>query len=80
MSTPRDCQQITLVFRRSFCRPVKIRVEAELPRSADRIASFFPAGTLLLTAPRRLPPDRRGIRIIHIESSPQPEWQACGSP
>ena len=55
MKTNGGSRKIRLVFPHSFRRPLKIRVEPESPRSADRIAPPFPAGALLPTT-RRLAP------------------------
>ena len=78
MRTRRGCRQIKLVFHRSFRRPVKIRVETEPPRSADRIAPLSPAGTLLLTTRRLAPPARPRLRLIRLEPAPQPDWRIVG--
>ena len=78
MRTRRGCRQIKLVFQRSFRRPVKIRVEPEPPRSADRIAPLSPAGTLLLTTRRSVPVPGPALRIIRIEAVLQPDWRIVG--
>ena len=78
MRTRRGCRQIKLVFQRSFRRPVKIRVEAEPPRSADRIVSLLPAGTFLMATEPPAPVGRPALRIIRIEPVPEPDWRIVG--
>ena len=77
MRTQRGCKKIKLVFHRSFRRPVKIRVETEPPRSADRVAPYLPAGTLFLfTQPVESPP-RPPRQVIRLELPP-PDWRITG--
>ena len=78
MQTLLNRRQVRLVFHRSLCRPVKIRVEAESPRSADRIASLLPAGSLLSTTWRVLPSRRPRLRVIRTEPPPEPDWRIVG--
>jgi hypothetical protein len=78
MRTRRSCRQIRPVFRRSFRRPVVIRVETEPPRSADRIEPLLPAGTLLLSLPRPTAPRRPQVRVIRLEAPSQPDWRIVG--
>jgi hypothetical protein len=71
------------VFHRSSCRPVKIRVEAESPRSAVRIASPLPAGTSLMISrfiSIRQPasPPRPRLRVIRLSAASQPDWRIVG--
>jgi hypothetical protein len=74
MQTRRSRRKIELVYHRSFRRPVKIRVEAESPRSADRITSLSPAGTLLLINQRPQRPVRPQLRIVRA-APPEPDWR-----
>jgi hypothetical protein len=67
-----------LLFHRNFRQPVKIRVETGSLRSADRIASLFPAGTFLLAAQRPLFVRRLQLPITCIESPTQPDWRIVG--
>jgi hypothetical protein len=76
MRTQRRRTQIKLDYQRSFRRPVKIRIEAESPRSADRITSLFPAGVLLLANPRPARPQRPQLRVVQV--APEPDWRIVG--
>ena len=76
MKANRRRTQIKLDYTRSFRRPVKIRIEAESPRSADRITSLFPAGVLLLANPRPPRPERAPLRIVQV--MPEPDWRIVG--
>ncbi len=78
MRTERGCRRVELTFHRSFRRPVKIRIEPEPLRSADRIASPFPAGPLFLTPPLPSAPRECLIRLIRLELAPQPDWRIMG--
>jgi hypothetical protein len=78
MRTRRSCRQIKLAYQRSFRRPVKIRVETEPPRSADRITPLLPAGTFLRATERPAPFGRPALRIIRIEPVPEPDWRIVG--
>ncbi len=78
MRTRRDYRQIKLVYQRSFRRPVKIRVEPEPPRSADRITSPLPVGFFLLMTQRPAPVQRPALRVIQLEPVPQPDWRIVG--
>jgi hypothetical protein len=77
MRTQSGCRRIRLVFHRSFRRPVKIRVEAELPHSADRIAPDLPVGVLFLANRRPGPPPRPQFQVIRLELPP-PDWRIVG--
>ena len=77
MRSQRGCRKIRLVFHRSFRRPVKIRVETEPPRSADRIAPHLPAGTLYLLTQPLAPPPRPQRQVIRLELPP-PDWRITG--
>jgi hypothetical protein len=78
MRMRRGCKQIRLVYQRSFRRPVKIRVEPEPPRSADRIVPLFPAGTFPLIRERLVPMPRPALRVVRREALPQPDWRIVG--
>jgi hypothetical protein len=78
MKTQCGRKQNKLLFHRSFRQPVKIQVETGPLRSADRIASLFPAGTSLLAAQRPLSVRRLLLQIIRIESPTQPDWRIVG--
>ena len=77
MRTQSGFKRIRLVFHRSFRRPVKIRVETELPHSADRIAPHLPAGVLFLAIRRLGPPPRSQLQVIRLELPP-PDWRIVG--
>ncbi len=66
------------MYQRSFRRPVKIRVEPEPPRSADRIASPLSAGIFLLMTRRLAPVQRPALRVVQLEPVPQPDWRIVG--
>jgi hypothetical protein len=78
MKTERGCRRIRLAFHPGFCRPVKIRVEAEPLHSADRIVPLVPAGSLVrnLRPPSTLPV--RWSRLRHPQSEPQSDWRIVG--
>ena len=67
-----------MVFLQSFRRPVKIRVETEPPRSADRIASPLLAGILIPTTRRLALVPRPRAPLIRLEQAPQPDWRIVG--
>jgi hypothetical protein len=77
MRTQHGCKKIRLVFHRSFRRPVKIRIETEPPRSADRIAPHIPVGVLLLATGRPGPAPRPQLQVIRLELPP-PDWRIVG--
>jgi hypothetical protein len=78
MQTKRNGQQVRTRFYRSFCRPVKVRVEAELPHSADRATPYSPAGIPILQSPRFSQPERPRLRVIRLEPRPMPDWRIVG--
>ena len=78
MRTQRGYRKIRLVFHHSFRRPVKIRVEAEPPLSADRIVPLLPVGALLSTTRRPAPLFRPQPRLVRLEPAPQPDWRIVG--
>ena len=78
MRTQRGYRKIRLVFHHSFRRPVKIRVETELPLSADRIVPLLPVGALLSTTRRPVFLSRPRPRLIRLEPAPQPDWRIVG--
>jgi len=65
------------VFHHSFRRPVKIRVETEPPRSADRIAPHIPAGVLFLATRRPWTSPQAQLRVVRLELPP-PDWRIVG--
>jgi hypothetical protein len=77
MRTQSGCRKIRLVFRRSLRRPVKIRVETEPPRSADRIAPHIPAGVLFLATRRPWTSPQAQLRVVRLELPP-PDWRIVG--
>ena len=77
MRTQRSCKKIKLVFHRSFRRPVKIRVETGLPRSADRTAPHIPAGILLLATQRQGISPGSQLQVIRLELPPS-GWRIVG--
>jgi hypothetical protein len=77
MRTHSGCRKIKLVFHRSFRRPVKIRVETEPPRSADRTAPPLRAGVLLLATRRPGTSPQPQLRVIRLELPP-PDWRNVG--
>jgi hypothetical protein len=78
MKTQCGRKQNKLLFHRSFRQPVKVRVETGPLRSADRIASLFPAGTFLLAAQLPLSARRPQLQVIRIEPPIQPDWRIVG--
>ena len=77
MRTQSGCRKIKLVFHRSFRRPVKIRVETEPPRSADRTDPHIPAGVLFLATRRLGTSPQPQLRVIRLELPP-PDWRIVG--
>jgi len=77
MRSQRGCRKIKLTFHRSFRRPVKIRVEPEPPRSADRTAPYIPAGALFLATLRPGTSPRPQLGVIRLEAPP-PDWRIVG--
>jgi hypothetical protein len=78
MQTKRNWQQIRTRFPRSFCRPVKVRVDAEPPHSADRATPCFPAGFSLQLNPRPPQPEQPRLRVFRPEPKQSPDWRIVG--